>query len=269
MDYGELCIIFYFCFFHISMYGFHVWLVISGIHKSEGNLDHMLNGTMKSLTNPGCFMKLLNHPGRSVFKKKVSEALSPTIQVVIQSHMLHVWNVYQHLGKYTILGAYGNNVQYSSKWKLTFDEMFLSATVINYAFGIFHGPDIFFMWVTFLAEFLTPKPKCAEPLLLFLLIFLLLLNDWSDWSHRHDHIIWEKHPAVGNSIWNGQTPCVAGFPKKYMLGGRSQLHPEKKYSSPRLDDVQEATAIKKRTVQGPFQISDRCLVGNEGMIHNH
>lgn len=95
-------------FFHISMYGFHVWLVISGyIHKSEGNLDHMLNGTMKSLTNPGCFMKLLNHPGRSVLKKKVSEALSPTIQVVIQSHMLHVWNVYQHLGKYTIHGAYG------------------------------------------------------------------------------------------------------------------------------------------------------------------
>ena len=71
MDYDGLCIIFYFCSFHISMYGFHVWLVISGyIHKSEGNLDHMLNGTMKSLTNPGCFMKLLNHPGRSVFKKK-------------------------------------------------------------------------------------------------------------------------------------------------------------------------------------------------------
>jgi hypothetical protein len=66
--------------------------------------------------------------------------------------------------------------------------------------------------------------------------------DLDDWSHRHDHIIWEKHPAVGD----GQTPCVAGFPKKYMLGGRSQLHPEKKYSSPRLDDVQEAaTAIKK------------------------
>ena len=57
------------------------------------------------------------------------------------------------------MGIMCNTVPRCSKWKLTFDEMFLSATVINYAFGIFHGPDILFIWVTFLAEFLTPKPS--------------------------------------------------------------------------------------------------------------
>ena len=40
------------------------------ISINPGNLDHMLNGTMKSLTNPACFMKLLNRSGRSFFKKK-------------------------------------------------------------------------------------------------------------------------------------------------------------------------------------------------------